>query len=69
MKESKTTKRDESGDRTDRWTDRIEEAHPCNTGSHNVYAIAMEMVGNRHSKGALVELVNWLLTEIPHDRI
>lgn len=56
-------------DREDRWSERIAKAHPTNTGLHTHYAIAMEMVGNRHSKGALVELVNWLLTEMPDDRI
>jgi hypothetical protein len=28
----------------------------------------MEMVGNRHSKGALVDLVNWLLVSIRTER-
>lgn len=54
-----------SRDRDDEWTQRIADAHPLNTGDHDTYAIAMQMVGNRHSKGALVELVNWLLKGQP----
>jgi hypothetical protein len=48
-------------DKNDKWTEAIDAAHPLSSGSHEQWAIAMEMVGNRHSKGALVELVNWLL--------
>lgn len=39
----------------------IRDAHPLRTGRHDLYAEAMRMVGAKHSKGALVELVNWLL--------
>jgi hypothetical protein len=49
------------GDKDDEWTERINAAHPLKTGDNETYGIAMRMVGNRHSKGALVELVNWLL--------
>jgi hypothetical protein len=53
------------GDRSDEWSKRIAAAHPMETGDHVTYIKAMEMVGNRHSKGALVELVNWLLKGQP----
>lgn len=46
-------------DKPDQWTDIIDSA-PTN---HGLYATAMEMVSNRHSKAALVRLVHWLLTE------
>lgn len=39
----------------------IQEAFPTRSGSHEQYAEAMRLVGARHSKGALVALVNWLL--------
>lgn len=51
-------------DQRDEWTDKINEAHPTRSGSHDEYATAMQMVGHRHSKGALVELVNWLLVKL-----
>lgn len=51
----------------DDWTPAIKAAHPARGGSPDKYdtcwAIAMQMVGHRHSKGALIELVNWLLVE------
>jgi hypothetical protein len=47
----------------DEYTAEIDAAFPTRSGSHYLYAIAMKMVGNRQSKGALVELVNWLLVE------
>jgi hypothetical protein len=34
-------------------------------GKRDTYWTALEMVSNRHSKGALVELVNWLLKGQP----
>lgn len=53
---------------TDRWADKplpedaeITAAHPLNSGRHDLYMEAMRLVGARHSKGALVELVTWLL--------
>lgn len=39
----------------------IEAAHPMRTGRHDLYTAAMRLVGGRHSKGDIVELVNWLL--------
>jgi len=51
-------------DRRDRWTPMIEASHPLKTGAHDAYATAMEMVGNRHSKGALVDLVCWLVQRV-----
>ncbi len=53
------------GDKRDQWTDRIGRAHPMNSGKHDAYATAMEMVGNRHSKAELVNLVCWLLQGQP----
>lgn len=53
----------------DAWTDKpipeddaIRAAHPTRTGRHDLYAEAMRLVGAKHSKGALVDLVNWLLS-------
>jgi hypothetical protein len=48
----------------DEWTDDIKQAFPTRSGSHEEYAVAMKMVGHRHSKGELVALVNWLLVRI-----
>jgi hypothetical protein len=48
-------------DTPDEWTEEIDAAFPTRSGSHEEYATALRMVGNRHSKGALVALVNWLL--------
>jgi hypothetical protein len=50
-------------DAKDEWTEAIRAAHPSRSESHGEYGIAMRMVGNRHSKGELVALVNWLLVE------
>lgn len=48
----------------------IKAAHPIRTGKHAVYVRALEMVSAKHSKGALVEMVNWLLVEIEkHDEV
>jgi hypothetical protein len=52
-------------DKPDEWSDRISAAHSLKTGDHNTYRTALEMVSNRRSKGALVELVNWLLKGQP----
>lgn len=41
----------------------IKAAHPTKTGRHELYDEAMRLVGARHSKAGLVELVNWLLLE------
>ena len=51
-------------DKCDRWTPMIEASHPLKTGAHDAYATAMEMVGNRHSKGSLVDLVCWLVQRV-----
>jgi hypothetical protein len=48
-------------DKVDEWTALIEAAHPLKTKAYAQWDTAMRMVGNRHSKGALVELVCWLL--------
>lgn len=48
-------------DREDQHTKAIEAAHPLKTGDHRRYARALQMVGNRRGKYALVDLVNWLL--------
>jgi hypothetical protein len=42
----------------------IKAAHPLRTGRHDLYQEAMRLVGERHAKGDLVELVNWLLSRI-----
>lgn len=55
---------DDWRDKKDEWTDAIDSAHPTRSGSHAEYATAMKMVGNRHSKGELVDLVNWLLVRL-----
>lgn len=39
----------------------IRDAHPLRTGRHDLYMEALRMVGARHSKGGLVDLVTWLL--------
>jgi hypothetical protein len=41
----------------------IAAAHPLETDRHDLYNEAMRLVGAKRSKGALVELVNWLLYE------
>jgi energy-converting hydrogenase A subunit M len=43
--------------------DAIAAAHPMRTGKHDTYQEANRLVSAKHSKGALVELVNWLLVE------
>ena len=54
---------DEWRDERDEWSDRIDEAHPARSGSHEAYSLAMALVGHRHSKAALVALVNYLIVE------
>lgn len=39
----------------------IRAAHPLISGRHDLYMEAMRLVGARHSKGDLVDLVTWLL--------
>lgn len=51
----------EWGDREDEYSERIAACHPDNNGSHRTYALASRLVGNRHSKCALIDLVNFLL--------
>jgi hypothetical protein len=55
----------------DEWTQAVKAAHPTRSDSHDQYAMAMKMVGHRHSKGELVSLVNWLLVErdVEHTRL
>ena len=48
----------------DEWSEAIDQAFPTRSGSHDQYAMAMKMVGNRYSKGELVALVNWLLVRL-----
>lgn len=43
--------------------DAIQAVHPTRSGRHALYAEAMRFVGAKHSKYALVDLVNWLLAE------
>lgn len=51
-------------DRTDEHSQAIDAAHPTQTEKYGRYFRALQMVGARHSKYALVDLVNWLLTRI-----
>ena len=44
--------------------DEIKAAHPTRTNRHDLYAEAMRLVGERHAKAELVELVNWLLFKL-----
>jgi hypothetical protein len=46
----------------------IKAAFPTRSGRHDLYSEAMRMVGAKHSKAALVELVNWLLHELEKAR-
>lgn len=55
-------------DTADDWTIPIKAAHPTRSGSHDTWAVAMKMVGHRHSKYELVALVNWLLVETQNAR-
>lgn len=48
--------------------DAIAAAHPTRTGRHDLYAEALRLVGARHSKGGLVDLVNWLLADREAER-
>lgn len=50
-------------DRPDDLSEAVRAAHPCITKDYATYSRAMELVGNRHSKGALVNLVCYLLRE------
>jgi hypothetical protein len=52
-------------DRTDEFTGAIDKAHPHHTKDFPTYTKALELVSNRHSKGALVGLVNYLLSHVP----
>ena len=51
-------------DKKDDMTPGIEADNPTRSGSFGTYTKAMNLVSNRHSKGALVDLVNHLLMEI-----
>jgi hypothetical protein len=50
-------------DKPDALTDAVEAAHPHHTKDFATYIEALELVSNRHSKGALVGLVNYLLAK------
>ena len=51
-------------DRDDDLTHAINKAHPVYSKAYDAYARAMELVGNRHSKGAIVRLVCYLLQQV-----
>lgn len=51
-------------DRSDEWTPAITESHPVKTKAYWAYEKAINMVGNRKSKYALVDLVCWLLQRL-----
>lgn len=57
--------REWDGDKDDEYTAKIKAAHPMNTKDHETYRKACDMVHNRHSKHALIDLVNWLLKGQP----
>ena len=50
-------------DKPDGLTDAVHKAHPVFTKKYDTYTYALELVSNRHSKGALVALVNYLLQQ------
>lgn len=45
-----------------RFQEEIEKAHPESSGDHHSYGLALELVGERHGKYELVDLVNWLIS-------
>lgn len=51
-----------SGDETLPEDKQIASIHPTKSGDHDGYMEAMRLVGAKRSKGALVDLVHWLLT-------
>lgn len=51
-------------DTDDDLTEVINDAHPIETEDYELYTEAMRLIGNRHSKGSLVMLVNYLLRKI-----
>lgn len=51
------------GDREDDLTDAIRENHPFRTKRFDIYERAQQLVSNRHSKAALIELVSYLLVQ------
>ena len=54
-------------DKEDEWSEAIAASHPLQTKSFVEYESAMKMVGNRKSKGALVDLVCYLLQHFNAD--
>jgi hypothetical protein len=52
----------EWSDKPDDLTDQIKAAHPHHTRDFATYTRALEAVSNRHSKGELVNLVNFLMS-------
>lgn len=54
-------------DKEDEWSEVIAASHPLETKAFLEYETAMKMVGNRHSKGALVDLVCYLLQHFNDD--
>ena len=44
--------------------EQIEATHPMNTGRHDLYKEALRLVGERHAKYDLVDLVNWFLVRL-----
>jgi hypothetical protein len=46
----------------------INSAHPISTGRHELYAEALRLIDAKHSKYALVDLVNWLLWRLENRR-
>lgn len=51
-------------DKPDDLTEAVNAAHPCMSRKNwDIYTAALEAVSNRHSKGALVSLVSYLMIE------
>jgi len=60
--------RSDWSDKDDQFSLRVRAAHPVvseGEDRHARYALAMELIRSRHSKYAIVDLVNWLLTKWP----
>lgn len=50
-------------DKPDALTDAVRVSHPVFTKDYKTYTEALELVSNRHGKGALVGLVNYLMAQ------
>lgn len=55
-------------DKDDEWTEAIDSTHPLKVKTFAQDDMAREIVGNRHSKGVLVDLVRYLLVQIDNEK-